>query len=109
MVLDPNQFSKDGTIALSGVSVRPDAKLLAYAISDGGSDWKTWKIRDLESGLDLKDEILWSKFSGAEWLKDNSGFYYSAYSQPKTGAELEDTNTNQRLYFHKIGEKQSSD
>ena len=109
LVLDPNQLSKDGTIALSGVSVSPDAKLLAYAISDGGSDWKTWKIRDLESGLDLEDEILWSKFSGAEWLKDNSGFYYSAYSQPKTGAELEDTNTNQRLYFHKIGEKQSSD
>ena len=109
LVLDPNQFSKDGTIALSGVTVSPNAKLLAYAISDGGSDWKTWKIRDLENGLDLEDEILWSKFSGAEWLKDNSGFYYSAYSQPKEGAELEDINTNQKLYLHKIGKKQSSD
>ncbi|MEY8210884.1 MAG: prolyl oligopeptidase family serine peptidase, partial [Gammaproteobacteria bacterium] len=109
LVLDPNQFSEDGTVALSGVSVSSDAKLLAYAISDGGSDWKTWKIRNLESGLDLEDKILWSKFSGAEWLKDNSGFYYSAYSEPQAGAELQDINTNQKLYLHKIGEKQSSD
>ena len=109
LVLDPNQFSEDGTVALSGVSVSSDAKLLAYAISDGGSDWKTWKIRNLETGLDLEDKILWSKFSGAEWLKDNSGFYYSAYSEPQAGAELQDVNTNQKLYLHKIGEKQSSD
>ena len=109
LVLDPNQFSEDGTVALSGVSVSSDAKLLAYAISDGGSDWKTWKIRNLETGLDLEEAILWSKFSGAEWLKDNSGFYYSAYSKPQAGAELEDVNTNQKLYLHKIGEQQSSD
>ena len=109
LVLDPNQFSEDGTVALSGVSVSSDAKLLAYAISDGGSDWKTWKIRNLETGLELEDKILWSKFSGAEWLKDNSGFYYSAYSEPQAGAELQDVNTNQKLYLHKIGEKQSSD
>ena len=109
LVLDPNQFSEDGTVALSGVSVSSDAKLLAYAISDGGSDWKTWKIRNLETSLDLEDKILWSKFSGAEWLKDNSGFYYSAYSEPQAGAELQDVNTNQKLYLHKIGEKQSSD
>ena len=109
LVLDPNQFSEDGTVALSGVSVSADAKLLAYAISDGGSDWKTWKIRNLETDLDLEDKILWSKFSGAEWLKDNSGFYYSAYSEPQAGAELQDVNTNQKLYLHKIGEKQSSD
>ena len=109
LVLDPNQFSEDGTVALSGVSVSSDAKLLAYAISDGGSDWKTWKIRNLDTGLDLEDKILWSKFSGAEWLKDNSGFYYSAYSEPQAGAELQDVNTNQKLYLHKIGEKQSSD
>ena len=109
LVLDPNQFSEDGTVALSGVSVSSDAKLLAYAISDGGSDWKTWKIRNLETGLDLEDKILWSKFSGAEWLKDNSGFYYSAYSEPQAGAELQDVNTNQKLYLHKIGEQQSSD
>jgi prolyl oligopeptidase len=85
LVLDPNQFSEDGTVALSGVSVSSDAKLLAYAISDGGSDWKTWKIRNLESGLDLEDKILWSKFSGAEWLKTILVFITPPIQNPKLG------------------------
>ncbi len=109
LVLDPNTFSDDGTIALGGVDISPNSELMAYAIADGGSDWRTWKIRDIKTGEDLKDTIAWSKFSNAEWAKDNSGFYYSAYAKPKEGDEYESLNTNQRLFFHKLGQNQTED
>ena len=83
--------------------------MIAYSISDGGSDWKTWKIKNINSGDILEDTIKWSKFSNAEWAKDNSGFYYSRYSEPQKGDEYEELNRNQRLFFHTIGQPQSSD
>ena len=67
VLLDPNTFSSDGTVALASTSVSPSAKLIAFAISDGGSDWRKWKVLDIESGDELADTIEWSKFSGAEW------------------------------------------
>ena len=109
ILLDPNTLSKDGTIALSGISASEDGKLLAYGISVGGSDWITWKVRDVATGKDLDDEIKWSKFSGASWMKDGSGFYYSAYTAPKAGDAMKGVNKNQKVYFHKIGTKQAQD
>ncbi len=109
LLLDPNVLSKDGTVSIGSVSISPNAELIAYSISDGGSDWKTWKIRNIDSKKDLPDTIKWSKFSGAEWAKDNSGFYYSRYSEPKTGDEYEEMNRNQKLFFHSIGDSQSND
>lgn len=109
ILLDPNTLSKDGTIALSSISASEDGKLLAYAISVGGSDWITWKVRDVASGKDLDDEIKWSKFSGASWMKDGSGFYYSAYAAPKAGDAMKGVNKNQKVYFHKIGTQQAQD
>ena len=85
ILLDPNTLSKDGTVALSGVSMTEDGSLMAYSISVAGSDWQTWKVRDVATGQDLPDEIQWSKASGASWLKDGSGFYYSRYEAPKGG------------------------
>ena len=109
ILLDPNTLSKDGTIALSSISASEDGKLLAYGISVGGSDWVTWKVRDVATGKDLDDEIQWSKFSGASWMKDGSGFYYSAYTAPKAGDAMKGVNKNQKVYFHKIGTKQPQD
>ena len=109
ILLDPNTLSKDGTIALSSISASEDGKLLAYGISVGGSDWVTWKVRDVATGKDLDDEIKWSKFSGASWMKDGSGFYYSAYTAPKAGDAMKGVNKNQKVYFHKIGTKQAQD
>ncbi len=109
ILLDPNTLSKDGTIALNSISASEDGKLLAYGISVGGSDWVTWKVRDVATGKDLEDEIKWSKFSGASWMKDGSGFYYSAYAAPATGDAMKGVNKNQKVYFHKIGTKQSQD
>ncbi|MBL0209472.1 MAG: S9 family peptidase [Holophagaceae bacterium] len=109
VLLDPNTLSKDGTIALSSISASEDGKLLAYGISVGGSDWITWKVRDVATGKDLEDEIQWSKFSGASWAKDGSGFYYSAYAAPAKGDAMKGVNKNQKVHFHKIGTKQAQD
>jgi len=109
VLIDPNTFSEDGTISLANWSPSPDGRLLAYAISDGGSDWRTWRVRDVETGEDLDDLIEWSKFSGAAWAKDSSGFYYSRYAAPEPGQELVASNDNQQIFFHRIGDAQDRD
>ncbi|KAA5538762.1 S9 family peptidase [Roseiconus nitratireducens] len=107
--IDPNQFSEDGTVALAGTAITDDGKYVAYALADGGSDWRTWKVRDVASGKDTDDVVRWVKFSSVAWLPDNSGFFYSRYSEPVEGAELTGTNENQRMYFHSLGSDQSED
>ena len=109
VLLDPNTLSKDGTVALSGLSLTEDGRLMAYSVSVAGSDWQTWKVRDVATGQDLADEIQWSKASGAAWLKDGSGFYYSRYEAPKAGGALTGVNNNHMLYFHKLGAPQAED
>jgi len=108
LLLDPNTLSADGTIATGGYSVSPDGRYLAYSISDGGSDWREWKVRDVATGRDLPDLIKWSKFSGASWLPDGSGFFYSRYDEP-AGDELQSANFFQKLYLHRVGTPQSAD
>jgi len=109
VLLDPNTLSTDGTVALSGTSITDDGKLMAYSISRSGSDWQEWRVRDIASGADLGDEIMWSKFSGASWLPDNSGFFYSRYDKPSEDSALQDANKFQKLYFHKLGTTQAED
>ena len=108
VLLDPNKFSQDGTISLGGTSVSNDASLLAYAISDGGSDWRTWKVLNIETGEVLTDTIQWAKFSNATWENDDSGFYYQKYDEPKNEL-LKDINTAPKLMFHELGTAQSED
>jgi len=108
MILDPNTLSSDGTVAVSGTQVSPDGKLLAYSISASGSDWQEWKVRDVETGQDLSDHLMWVKFSGASWTNDSKGFFYNRYDEPK-GDTLKGTNYFQKVYFHKIGTPQADD
>jgi len=108
-LLDPNTLSEDGTVSLAETSVSPDGRFFAYATSDGGSDWQTWRVRDVETGEDGADLLEWVKFSGAWWAPDSSGFYYARFPAPEGGAELEDVNLNQALYFHELGQPQSED
>ena len=108
-LLDPNRLSSDGTIALAGLALSEDAKLLAYGLSTSGSDWQEWKVRDVESGEDLTDHVGWVKFSGAAWTHDGQGFFYSRFDQPHESTKLEDTNYFQKLYYHRIGTPQSED
>ena len=108
VLLDPNILSSDGTVSLGGTNVSNDASLLAYSVSDGGSDWRTWKVIDIETGEHLTDTIEWAKFSGATWENDDSGFYYQKYDEPSNEA-LKDINTAPKLMFHKLGTSQSED
>ena len=108
VLLDPNKFSQDGTISLGGTSISNNASLLAYAISDGGSDWRIWKVLNIETGEVLTDTIQWAKFSNAIWENDDSGFYYQKYDEPKNEL-LKDINTAPKLMFHELGTAQSED
>jgi prolyl oligopeptidase len=109
VILDPNTFSKDGTVSLAGFVPAPNGKLLAYATSSGGSDWTEWKVRDLDSGKDLPDTIRWVKFSQPSWSRDSKGFFYSRYDEPKAGAELTAANYFHKVYFHRLGTAQAQD
>lgn len=108
-LLDPNALSKDGTIALSRVAISEDGNLLAYGLSSAGSDWVEFKVRDVATGKDLPDHLKWVKFSGAAWTRDNKGFFYSRYDEPKDGNPLETVNYFQKLFYHQIGTPQSAD
>ncbi|MBA3762581.1 MAG: S9 family peptidase [Chthoniobacterales bacterium] len=108
VLLDPNTLSKDGTTALSGTAVTDNGKLMAYGLASAGSDWQEWKVRDIESGKDLDDQLKWIKFSGAAWNHDGTGFFYSRYDEP-TADQLKAANYFHKLYFHKLGAPQSED
>ncbi|ALB39134.1 prolyl endopeptidase [Anabaena sp. WA102] len=109
IVLDPNQLSEDGTIALSGISISENGQLLAYGLSSSGSDWQEWKVRNIATGEDLQDHLQWIKFSGASWTHDHQGFFYSRYDEPNEKTKLEDVNYYQKLYYHQLGTPQSTD
>jgi prolyl oligopeptidase len=109
VLLDPNTLSEKGTVALVGTSFTPDGKYLAYALAASGSDWMEWRVREVATGRDLPDLIKWSKFSGAAWRKDGSGFYYSRYDAPREGEALQGINKNHKLYFHAVGTSQEED
>ena len=108
-LIDPNALSKDGTVALSGSAVSDDAKLFAYGLETAGSDWQRWKVRDVATGKDQADDLDWIKFSGASWMKDGSGFFYSRYDEPKGENKLRAQVYNQKLFFHKLGTPQPQD
>lgn len=105
--LDPNTFSEDGTVALSGLSISNNDRWFGYSISRAGSDWNEIKVIDIETREELPDLIEWVKFSGISWCGD--GFYYSRYDAPKAGEALSGKNEFHKVYFHKLGTPQSED
>ena len=105
--LDPNTFKEDGTISLGGLSFSKDGKTLAYSISEGGSDWRKILIMNVETKEIVEDTLVDIKFSGMSWYK-NEGFYYSSYDKPK-GSELSAKTDQHKVYYHKLGTKQSED
>jgi len=109
VLLDPNALSSDGTIAVGSTSTSDDGRHVAYSLSESGSDWIRWKVREVATGKELTDEVRWSKFSGATWLHDGSGFFYSRFDAPKAGEALTGVNKNQKVYLHRIGTSQESD
>ncbi len=107
VLIDPNTLSQDATIALANWQPSPDGALVAWGVSDGGSDWKSWRVREVDSGRDLDDLVRHMKFSGAAWTPDAAGFYYSRYP---LGADGEaDGSQPVAVYHHRIGTPQSED
>ena len=109
VLLDPNTLVADGTVALTGHVPSDDGKLLAYGLASAGSDWNTWRVRDIDTGKDLDDKIEWVKFSSVSWTGDNLGFFYSRYDKPSSDGEFTGVNYFQKLYYHKIGTSQDAD
>ena len=105
--LDPNKFREDGTISLGSTSFSKDGSLFAYAISEGGSDWRKVIVIDTKTKKMIGDTILDVKFSGVSWYK-NEGFYYSSYDKPD-GSVLSAKTDQHKLYYHKMGTPQSED
>lgn len=105
--IDPNKFSEDGTISLSGIYFSNDGSKLAYSISEGGSDWRKVIVIDTKTKDLLEDTLLNIKFSGISW-KGNEGFYYSSYETTKD-ATLSTKNEHHKLYYHKLNTNQKDD
>jgi prolyl oligopeptidase len=109
IAIDPNLLSADGTVALTGAVPSRDGQYLAYGIAGAGSDWQEWRVRDLNTGKDLRDLVKWVKFSQPSWTPDGKGFFYSRYDEPQAGAALTGANYFQKLYYHRLGDDQSKD
>jgi prolyl oligopeptidase len=109
LVLDPNVVSPDGALSLAQWAPSPDGQLLAYGVSAGGADWQTLRVREVDTGKDLTDEVRWMRFSGISWTLDSCGFFYSRYPEPPAGKVLEAALSGQALYYHRVGTPQSED
>jgi prolyl oligopeptidase len=109
VLIDPNTWSKDGTVALSGTAVSDDGRYIAYGVAGAGSDWRTWKIMEIDSRQILSDELKWIKFTNIAWTADNRGFFYSRFDEPEEGKAFQSLNLNQKLWYHRVGTSQSAD
>lgn len=107
ILLDPNTLSADGTVSLAAWYPSPSGRHVAWAASDGGSDWRTWRIRDVRSGRDLPERIEWSKFTRVAWTEDSRGFFYSRYPEPTN--PLESSNSNMAVFHHRLGSSPAND
>ena len=109
VLVDPNVLSPDGSVALSQFSPSPDGKHYVYGLSEGGSDWETFYVRDFATGRNTADTVRWVKFSGASWTKDGKGFFYSRFPEPPRGKEIQTALVNGTLYYHRLGTPQRAD
>jgi len=107
-LIDPNTMSTDGTFALSNTSPSDDGRLLGYAVSKSGSDRQEIAVRDVATGQDLPDKLVWVKFSGIAWTPDGKGFFYTRY--PETGTvSAGDEHYFPKLHYHRLGDAQEKD
>ena len=109
LLFDPNAWSDDGTVALSGFYPDPTGRYVAYLVQRAGSDWHRIRIRDIQSGKDLPEVLEWMKFTQPSWRRDGSGFYYSRYPESDTRQRFQALNQNQRVYFHRVSTPQQQD
>jgi prolyl oligopeptidase len=109
VLFDPNAWSEDGTVALGGVEFSGDGRYAAYAVQHAGSDWRTWRVRDVASGQDLADELRYLKFTSVSWDKSGRGFFYSKFPDPAEGDEYTSLNLENKVMYHRLGTPQEDD
>jgi prolyl oligopeptidase len=107
VLVDPNSLTEDGTTLLARWSVSPDGELVAWAATEHGSDWNSWRIRSVGTGEDLGEHLTGTKFTGAAWLPDSGGFYYARYPRNDKG-EYDDLQQPD-IWLHRVGTPQSED
>jgi prolyl oligopeptidase len=109
LLIDPNLWSEDGATALAEWKPSRDGRRLVYAVQEGGTDWRTLRVLDADSGETLADEVHWAKFTALAWARNGAGFFYSRFPEPEAGAAHQQLNLNHAIWFHSIGTPQASD
>ncbi|MFC1795908.1 prolyl oligopeptidase family protein [Pseudomonadota bacterium] len=109
LLIDPNTWSEDGTVALASYFPSPDGSHVAYLVQDGGSDWRMGKVINADTGEVLEDQLDWLKFTSLSWAGDGSGFYYSRYPETKEEEKFQSLNKNMTVFFHPLGTPQEQD
>ncbi len=109
VLIDPAGWSDDGATALAYWKPSSDGSLLVYAVQDGGSDWRTLKVLDVNTGEVKPDTVEWAKFTDLAWMPNNVGFLYSRFPEPKEGAAFQSLNADHAVYLHSIGSDQAKD
>ncbi len=109
LLIDPNTWSDDGTIALAWYYPSNDGKYVAYTIQDGGSDWREARVLDVETGKVLDDHLEWLKFTGLSWTAGGEGFYYGRYPTTSSADKFQSLNLDRKVYYHRIGTSQDED
>ncbi len=107
VLIDPNAWSQDGTVALAGTSFSDDGRYVAYGVQEAGSDWRVWKIMEIETGHILEDELHWIKFNQPAWTPDGKGLFYARFPEPES--KFQNLNVNQKVFYHRVSEPQSED
>lgn len=109
VLIDPNGWAGDRATALAEWSVSNDGRFIAYARQEGGTDWRTIHILNVEDGSVLADNVAWARFTTIAWAHDGSGFFYSRFPQPPATKGFETPVTDHAVYFHAIGTQQEGD
>ncbi|MFB4394102.1 MULTISPECIES: prolyl oligopeptidase family protein [unclassified Pseudomonas] len=109
VLLDPNQWSADGSTAMADWSVSPQGAHVAYAVQERGSDWRTLRVVEVDTGRVLDDELHWARYTSLGWSGDGRGFFYSRYPQPADEAAFETRLSGHAIYYHVLGTAQAQD
>lgn len=108
-LIDPTAWSEDGATALAEWEPSADGGKVAYAVQEGGTDWRIVRVLDVATGEDTVDAVAWVKFSGLSWARNGSGFFYSRFPEPQPGQEYQAANHDHAVYFHRLGTPQTAD
>ncbi len=109
LLIDPNEWSEDDATAMAQWVPSPDGRFIAYGVQDGGTDWRTIRVLNVETGETLSDTVEWAKFTSITWAADNAGFFYSRFPEPDADSEFQSLNMNHAVYFHAINTAQTED